>query len=252
MLEDIAPRLEGLRVVVPVHGALVQGELAVDVLFVDHIAVAVQLVDVVLRAEGDEDRQRAEIVDMVVDRLDPQRAQIRDDHGAVEGACLRQALGNPAEVVHHPQDPDGKAQDNARQAAECLSHILGIVVLIAGLDLVDLLVQLPVDIEDRVCRVEVYLDRGLGGVNGEGALDGHNDNNVVCRVDPPPDNKAVEPRQHGDQPDIGRDHKVQDADALVALHTQPPQPPVDVAYLHALFIEIGRVVAGGHDIGDKS
>ena len=122
----------------------------------------------------------------------------------------------------------------------------------AQLDLVDLLVQLPVDIEDRVCRVEVYLDRGLGGVNGEGALDGHNDDNVVCRVDPPPDDKAVEPRQHGDQPDIGRDHKVQDADALVALHTQPPQPTVDVADLHALFIEIGRVVAGGHDIGDKS
>ena len=69
VLEDVAPCLEGLGPVVAVGGALVDGELAVDVFAVDHVAVTVELIDMVLGAEGDEHRQGAEVVDVVEHRL---------------------------------------------------------------------------------------------------------------------------------------------------------------------------------------
>ena len=118
VLEDIAPCLEGLGPVVAVGGALVDGKLAVDVLVVDHVAVAVQLVGVALGAEGDEHRQGAEVVDVVEDRADAQGAKIRDDQRAVEGACLQQALGQQVKVVQDAQDLDDKAQQEARQARQ--------------------------------------------------------------------------------------------------------------------------------------
>ena len=112
MLEEVTPGLEGLGPVVAVDGALVQRKLQVYILAVDHVAVAVQLVDVVLGAEGDEGGQGAEVVDVVEDGADAQRAQVRDDHGAVEGTGVGQTLWQPAEVVHDAQDLDDKAQQD--------------------------------------------------------------------------------------------------------------------------------------------
>ena len=62
---------------------------------------------------------------------------------------------------------------------------------------------------------------------------------------------AVEARQHGHDADIGGDHEMQDADALVALHAKPAQAAVDLGDLHALLVEVERVVAGRHDIGHE-
>ena len=65
MLEQIADRLKELGVIMPVDRALVHDELAVNILAVDHISVAVKLIGMPLCAEGDEHRERTEVIYMV-------------------------------------------------------------------------------------------------------------------------------------------------------------------------------------------
>ena len=154
MLEEIREGLEGLGVVMAVDRALVQRDLHVHQLAVDHVSVAVQLVAVALGAEGDEHREGAEVVDVVEHRAQAQRAHVRDDHRTVEGAGFDQRIGDQAEVIHHTQDGDGKAEKKARHPGQGVGHLFGVVVLFAGLDLLDLFVELAVDVEDRVGGLE--------------------------------------------------------------------------------------------------
>ena len=65
MLANRAEGLQKLCVVVPVNGALIHHKLAVNVLAVNHVAVTVKLIGVPLRAEGDEHRERTEVIYMV-------------------------------------------------------------------------------------------------------------------------------------------------------------------------------------------
>ena len=188
---------------------------------------------------------------MMEHRADAQRAHVGDDHGAVEGAGLDQGIGDQAEVVEDAQHADRHAQQEARSARQRLGDLLGVVVFLAGLDLLDLLVELAVDIEDRVGGLEVHLDRGLGRVDGQRALDRHDDGDVVVRVDAAARDETVDARQHGDAADVRGDEEVQQADPLVAVHAQLAQAAVDRRDLEALVIEDLGVVPRGHDEGDE-
>ena len=213
--------------------------------------MAVDLVGVALGAEGDEHRQRAEVINVVEHRADAQRAEVGDDHGAVEGAGLDQRIGDQAEVIHHTQDGDGKAEKKARHPGQGVGHLFGVVVLFAGLDLLDLLVHLAVDVKDRVGGLKVDLDGGLGRVDGEGALDRHDHGDIVVGIDAAAGNKAVDAGQHRDAANIGRNEEMQHADALIAFHAQSAQRTVHPCDLEALIIEDVGVVSGGHDVGNK-
>ena len=203
----------------PVDRALIHDELAVNILAVDHISVAVKLIGMPLRAEGDEHRQRAEVIYMVENGSYAQRAKVGDYHRAMEGACLGQALGKPTKIVQHADDRQRKAEQEARRAAEGLGNCLGVVVFVGSLDFVDFLIHLAVDVEDCVSRFKVDLDGRLRSFNGETALDGHDDRDIIPCVDAAADNKAVDAWEHGHAADICRDDKVQNADALIALNT---------------------------------
>ena len=251
MGEHVLEGLEILGVVVAVHDALVHHGLGVHVLLVQDVAVLVHLVGVALGTEGQEYRQGAEVVDVVVHRGQAQGAQVRDDHGAVEGAHVQQLLGDPAVVVHDPQQADGGPEDEAGEVGHGLGKVLGAVIVVGGLDLLDLLVELAVHVKDGVRGLEDDLDGGLGGVDGELALDGHDHLDVVAGIDPPAHHEAVDARQHGDGPDMAGDEEVEQADALVALHPQGPEPPVHGADLHGLLAVHITVVALGHDEGDE-
>ena len=227
MLEDIAVGLQKLAVVVAVGNALVNDELAVDVFVVHDLAVAVDLVGVPLRAEGNEDRQRTEVVYVVEDGPQTQRAHVGDDHGAVKGTGLDQRIGDQPEIIQRAQDRDRKAEQEARGLRKRLGDLFGVVVLFAGLDLLDLRVELAVYVEDRVGGLEVHLDRGLGRVDGQRALDRHDNGDVVMGVDAPTSDEAVDARQHRDAADMRGDEEVQHPDTLVAVHTQLAQAAVD-------------------------
>ena len=138
MGENIADGLKELRIIMPVDGALIHSELAVDILMVDYLTVPVDLIGVPLCTEGYEHRQRAEIVDMVIDRPDAQGADVGDYHGAVEGTRLDELLRQPAEIVHDAQNGQCETEQEARRAAQRLRHVLGVVVAVGGLDLIDL------------------------------------------------------------------------------------------------------------------
>ena len=172
-----------------------------------------------LCAEGDEHRERTEVIYMVENGSYAQRAKVGDDHRAMEGACLGQALGKPAEIVQHADDRQRKAEQEARRAAEGLGNCLGVVVFVGSLDLIDLLIHLAVDIEDCIGRFKVYLYSSLRGVDGKAAFDGHDDRDIIPCVDAAADDKAVDAWEHGHAADICRDDKVQNADALIALNT---------------------------------
>ena len=68
MGEHVLIGLEELGIIVPVHDALVHNGLGVHILVILHLSPAVQLVSVALGAEGDEHRQGAEVVNVVVHR----------------------------------------------------------------------------------------------------------------------------------------------------------------------------------------
>ena len=141
----------------------------------------------------------------------------------------------------------GEPQQDAGQAADGLGHGLGVVVLVGGLDLLDLLVHLAVDVENGIRGLKVDLDGGLGGVGSQDEIDGHDHADIVPGVDAAAHHKAVETGKHGDETDIGGDQKMQHADALVAVHPQLAETAVHHGDLHALLIEVAGVVAGGHD-----
>lgn len=249
--EEVTDGLKELRVIVPVNGTLIHDELAVNILMIDHLTVTVDLIRVPLRAEGDEHGQRAEVVDMVEDGSDTQRAKVRDYHGAVEGACIRQLLRQPAEVVHHAQDSNGEAQQEARRLAQRLRHVLGIVVAGGGLYLVYLLVHLAVNVEDGVGRLKRDLYGRLRRVDGYGALDRHDDLDILARVYAPADDEAVYAGQHGDAADIRRDYEVQDAYPLITGDAELAQAAIDRRDLEALLILVGGVVARGHYVRNE-
>ena len=82
-----------------VTGALVQGHLVIDVFALHEFAVFVDLYGLALRPEGQEGRNIAKVVDVVVYRRDPQGAQVRDHDGAVEGTDPDEAHGHLVKVV---------------------------------------------------------------------------------------------------------------------------------------------------------
>ncbi len=246
MSEDVAHGAQESGVVVAVNRALVHDELAVNILVVDHLTVAVNLVGVAFRAERDEHGQCAEVVDVVKDWPYAQRTHVGYDHGAVEWACVQKRLRQPAEVVHHAQYHKDEAQQKARQLAQCFGHVLSAVAAGVGLYLVYLLLHLAVDVIYGVGRLKDYFYRGLGRVKRERALGYHYDLYVVARIDPATDDKAVDARHHGKGTHIGRDDEVQKANALVSGHAHAAQMAVNIGDLEALLVLVAAVTAPGH------
>ena len=184
--------LERGGVIIPVAHALVHDGHEVNVLALDRLALAVELDRLALGAEGDEHRQGAEVIQVVIDRRNAERAHVGDDHRAVEGAGVEQLLRDDAEVIHHAQTADGEAQQETRQLQQRAGDLLGVVVLAAELDLVDLLVHLAVDVKDRVRRGKDGLDGRLIRGGGHAAAHGQHDLDVVACIDAPAGHEAID------------------------------------------------------------
>jgi len=249
MLEKITVSLQELGIIVAVHSAFIKDEFAVDILAVYHVAVAVKLISMALCTESNEYRQRAEVIYMVVDGADAERAEVGNNHGAVEGAGFKYRIGQEAKIVQRPDDSQRGAEKEAGQLTQSLGNILGVVVVLAGLDFLNLLVELTVDIKNGVRGQEVHLYRGLGGVEGDALFDSHNNVNSLAGVDAAAGNKAVDTGHHADTSDIGSDKEMQNTDALIALYPQLAQAAVKLGDFKALFIEILAVNALGHYVG---
>lgn len=242
--------LEGGGVVGAVHNALVADDFVVHILVLDGLAVAVKLHHAPLGAEGEEDRQVAEVVEMVVYGWDAEGAEVRDYHGAVEGADPQQGHGDEVEIVHNAQDPDCELEKNAGYLHEHAGYLFRAAV-VGDAYLFDGVVHFTVDVVDGVGGLENDLGAGLLRLGGDAALHHHVYQDLVARIDPLAGDEAVEAGQLGNHPYIGGDKQVQHAQTLVALLTLGAQPAVRLGYLNGAGELVAGVVAVYHYVGLK-
>ena len=200
-----------------------------------------------LGAEGDEHRQRTEVVYVVINGADAEGTEVGYDHGAVEGAHIKYGLGYQAEVIAHSDQPDRCADKEAGELCKFVREFLGAVFLVGVFDLVDGSVHLAVNIVDGVGRFKDDLDGGLGGVDAEAALYGHDDFNIITREDPSAHDEAVETGQVGAGAHIGSDQQVKHTHAFVAADALTSEPAVCLRYLKRLLVIIQGVASLGHD-----
>ena len=105
MLEEFFHVLERGGEIEAVADALVGVDGEVNVLALDEIALHVNFILPILAAEGAEDREVAEIIEVMDDRRNAKRAHGGKEDRAVERADLQQESGQQPEIVHHLENP---------------------------------------------------------------------------------------------------------------------------------------------------
>jgi hypothetical protein len=251
VFEQIADGSQELGIVVTVGDSFIQDHFAVKVFVVDDFTFAVQFGSMAFCTERNEDRQGPEIIDVVIDRADPQGTEIGDDHGAVERTCISKGCGEPSKVIEDTKEHDDEAEKKPGSFAQRFSHIFCVVVAVVCLDFFYFFIQLVIDVEDGISWLKNDLYCGLSGVGAHGTLDGHYDFYVVVGIDPAPDNETIDRRKHGYGADIGSDPEMQDADAFISVHPQFTKSAVQIGNLQTLLIMDQSIIPGRHDIGDE-
>ena len=251
VLEIGAHELEGGGIVEAVADALVRHGGDVDVLFLGHGAVGVQLVLPILGAEGQKHGDVPEVVQVVVDGRDAQGAHGRDEEGGVEGAGHGQLPGQQIEVIEEPQQPHSELQQHSGDVGEELGRVVKVIVeLRRGLVLLDEGVDLVVDLRRRVMGVQNGLDAGVGGVGRHLLFNhqGHFDI-LVPGVDLLPRDESVDGGALGDGPYIGGDDHVHDAEAFEPFLSLLPDVLFNLRDLHRVPEEVAGGIPRHHDIG---
>ena len=199
-----------------------------------------------LCAERNEHRKRAEVVDMMVNGAYAERAEVGYYHRAVERAYIQKLLRQQTEIVCNAQKPDGKADDEARQGSKLVCKFLGAVFLVGVFDLVDGGVHAAVNVIDRVGGLERYLDGSFARIDGQTALYGHDDLDILARIDALAYAEAVESRQIRAGANICRNEQVQHAHALVASDALLSEPAIGIGDLKRFLIVVECVVSCRH------
>ena len=232
-----------------VYRALVHDHLEIQILPFHRLPLPVQLDHPALGSQSQKHRQVSEIVDVVIDRMYAETAEVRDNHAAVKGTHIDQRLGQQAEIVQHIQNPDEEFQHQARKAEQDLRRPVGPVRARAGADLVHLLPQLAEYVIHRVRRVKDRLDAGLVGIRRHAPPDHHHSLDVVAGVYLLAADKAVQTGAAGDGPDIRGQNHMEHAHPLPALFPVLPEPLLQRADLHAVGKIVHRVAALCHQVG---
>ena len=120
------------------------------------------------------------------------------------------------------------------------------VFLVGVFDLVDGGVHAAVNVIDRVGGLERYLDGSLARIDGQTAFYGHDDLNILARIDALADAEAVESRQIRAGANICRNEQVQHAHALVASDALLSEPAIGIGDLKRFLIVVECVVSCRH------
>ena len=152
------------------------------------------------------------------DGRDAQGAHGGEEHRAMEGADLQQELGDQAEVVQGFQEPHRELEEEPRQQGEELRGLVELGVEGRALDLLHRLIELAVDVIDRVGGLQVELDAGIRRVGGHLLFDGHAVLDIVPPgIDPLARQEAVQGRILGHQAAVGGDKHMGQAEVGQAL-----------------------------------
>ena len=148
-------RLERGGVLEAVAGTLVGNDLKVNYLFRGDVSVSVKLVYLSLCAVRDKYGEISKIVEMVVYRLDAERAHAGDDHRAPEGKVFGKDLRAKSNVVKRFYYGDDCLEKTAREFSKEACYSVGFVF--SGGCAYDLLVKSFVDVEHGVAGVKITL-----------------------------------------------------------------------------------------------
>ena len=204
----------------------------------------------VLAAEGDEHGHVAEVIQMMDDRRDAERAHGGKEDRCVERADLQQELRQEAEVIDRLQQPDGELEQHARDVRQRLGGLVKVAAADGlALDLRDALVELLIDILDRVGGLQMELGDRLrrGGIHR--GLDDHAELDIiVARIDLLAGEEAVERRVFRHALDVGGQEYVRHAEVRKALLALFADIALHGRDLHRLADEVGRADPRGHNV----
>ena len=186
----------------------------------------------------------------MVDRTDAQRPHAGYDHGAVKGGEPQDFARHQPEIVEKAQQIDRPAaEQSGDQRQDSVEPVEFAPVIRRILHGGDGTVEFFVNLIHGIVRLKVYLDAGVGGVDGHPLLDGHDDLNPLACVNLLPADKAVERRALGDGTQIGRDEDMQKAEIRHALPHLFAAEAVGLGDVDGIGKEIAGVGALGHDVG---
>ena len=243
--------LEEGGIAVAVHDPLVQDELYVDVLFLDHFPLIRDLVGLALHAEGTEHRQVAKVIQMVVNGTDAETSHGGEEQASVEGAQLQQEPGQQTKVIKSLQQPHGEFQKHTGDQIQQHDQAVQIgVQLLGGLDLFHRGIQLLVNILHGIMGIQMDLDGGIGGGDLHFLLDDHAVLDILAPgVDLLTGNKPVQLGIFGHTADIGCQQNMGDAKIAEAFPALLADVAVHLADLEGFFKEIGADVPLPLEVG---
>ena len=201
-------------------------------------------------AHAEKDAGGAKLIDVVEDMGGVDGGQVRDEHAGVEGAQVDDGPGQKPEVVQKPGRPHDELWQQGHGEHEGREPVRGVPVhrlAVSG----DQVVDLVVDGEHVVPRLEKDLDRGLDPVALGVVFQHHKaDAEVVAVVDPASDDKAVDVGVlEGGQVVGGDDHRhAAHPHPLLLLHRA--DVVLDDLLIHVFRHIVLSVHPLGHNVGD--
>ena len=99
MLQKTAVIFEESGVAIAVHDPFIQNKFYINVLFLHNCEFFCQFVSLAFNAECNENRQIAELVNMVVNGADAKASHGGEEQASVEGAQFQQEPGQQTKIV---------------------------------------------------------------------------------------------------------------------------------------------------------
>ena len=150
--------LERGGVIVTVAYTFVRYDFHGDKMMTFPFTVGRKVFAVELIADGDKHGNIAEIVQMVINCGNAERAEVRDEHGPVERADIEQRLRQTSEIVEKTKEPYRGTENQTRHLGQFLC---GIVKSRRGRQrLVHQKLKLLIHIVDIIARVKNGVDTG--------------------------------------------------------------------------------------------
>lgn len=146
--------------------AFIGDERIVHILADDRFALGIHFIFGIFGAEGAENGHVAEVIEMMIDRRNAQRAHGSDEQRTMEGAEFGNETGQQAEIIQRFEQPDGKLQKQAGNGIDDLGQIVKAAIQRGIFDLLDFGVQLFIDL----LRVSQGVSSTLITVSGDWAV----------------------------------------------------------------------------------
>ena len=245
-MEEIALNaLECGGVVVAVANTLVTDNLEGDEVMALTRAVTLDRVGGKYATVGDEDRECTEVIEVMIDRRDTERAHRGDDHRAVEGADLLKCLRKPSVVIKPIKQLDCGAEEESGELRKDAGGIVEIGFLVYGV--LGNLLEFFVDVIDIITGVKFDFYTGIRGFEGELLLYRHDALDVITGEDALSRAEAVDTGTLGHDLDVGGENDVEEGHIGVPFPMLFIEVTLDIGNINNVLKFVLGIVAGSHN-----